>query len=98
MPKTNLYETTRAGVNVETGKPVPARDPRRISVGWSKGQYAQLGIGWVDPAGQMVDELTETDEAGKVWKSEWLDLDRHLINQLIRELRTARDQAFGRDE
>lgn len=28
----------------------------------------------------------------------WVDLDRRGINQLIRNLRRARDQAFGRDE
>ena len=40
----------------------------------------------------------ETDEAGKVWLSQWCDMDRHTINQLIRDLRKARDEAFGRDE
>lgn len=112
MPKVNLYETTYGGVDVETGESLPDPQPRRISVGWSKGQDAQLGIGWVDPTkraaetregrtsvgGDYIASAEVEDETGKVWLSQWLTLDRHLINQLIRELRKARDEAFGRDE
>lgn len=110
MPKVNIYERTHGGVNVETGERLPDPQPRRISIGWSKNTHAQIGIGWVDDkattadlplaAGFAADFITsgETDENGKIWQSQWLDLDRHLVNQLIRELRKARDEAFGRDE
>jgi hypothetical protein len=109
MPKFNIYERTHGGVDVETGKPIPARQPRRISIGWSRDRHAQLGVGWVDPdaeakvpphVGWSADFITSTelDEAQKVWQSQWIELDRHTINQLIRELRKARDEAFGRDE
>lgn len=107
MPKVNIYEATHGGVDVETGKELPAPQPRRISIGWSKDQHAQLGVGWVDPDAKVPPHMgwtkdfitsTELDEAQKVWESQWIDLDRHTINQLIRELRKARDEAFGRDE
>jgi hypothetical protein len=32
------------------------------------------------------------------WAGQFVDLDRHGLNQLIRSLRRARDQAYGRDE
>mgnify|MGYP001615092856 CR=1 FL=1 len=113
MPKVNIYERTNGGVNVETGERLPDPQPRRVSIGWSKVYgSAQLGVAWVDPAkkpeqmpphahshaidGDM--QSAEIDDAGKVWLSQWIDLDRQTINQLIRELRTARDAAFGRDE
>lgn len=109
MPKVNIYEPAKPGVNIETGEEVPVQ-PRRISLGWGRGTHAQLGIGWVDPeakkedvpraVGFSADFMTsgETDERGRIWQSQWIDLDRHTINQLIRELRSARDQAYGRDE
>ncbi|HCT78570.1 MAG TPA: hypothetical protein DGT23_18715 [Micromonosporaceae bacterium] len=110
MPKCNIYEPLAGGINLETGKPIPPPDGRRISVGWSKDQHAQIGVGWVDPnataeslghqTGWSADYIMsgETDETGKIWQSQWMNLDRHTINQLIRELRRARDTAFGRDE
>lgn len=111
MPKFNIYCSVQPGVNIETGEVVKVT-PRRISVGWSRGQYAQLGIGHaVDPQDSALTALekgTETAgsnlpvlgevEMGQEWLAEWIDLDRHMINQLIRELRKARDAAFGRDE
>lgn len=113
MPKVNVYENKLAGrVLQDDGSWVdaPPVQPRRVSVGWSRGQHAQLGVGWVDSeqtskdvaphVGWAADFIVngELDEAGKVWQSQWIDLDRHSINQLIRELRKARDEAFGRDE
>lgn len=112
MPKINVYQTKQPGVNVETGE-VVAVVPRRVSVGWSRNQYAQIGVGHVfDPkydarppvpgsAGVQKNGAVLTSaltEDGAEWIEEWIDLDRHMINQLIRELRTARDQAFGKDE
>lgn len=125
MPKVNIYQPAYAGLDIETGLPTEPVQDRRISVGWSKGQYAQIGVGWVEqvaptqlninasnliatpvlgtstaaagtlPAGWAPGE---TDEHGRRWETQWMDLDRHTINQLIRELRKARDEAFGRDE
>lgn len=109
MPKVNIYDPSPRGVNIETGEQGP-EILRRVSVGWARGTHVQVGLGWVDPAatlesvpraaGFAPDFITsgETDEHGRIWQSQWCDMDRHTINQLIRELRTARDQAFGRDE
>ncbi|HEX6872670.1 MAG TPA: hypothetical protein VF163_16355 [Micromonosporaceae bacterium] len=110
MPKVNIYATAQPGVNVETGE-VVAVTPRRVSIGWSRGQFAQLGVGTkVDPKDSVLaaidgsgaaiapDAYLGDVELGEEWKSEWIDLDRQMINQLIRELRKARDEAFGRDE
>jgi hypothetical protein len=107
MPKVNIDSTGRAGIDIHTGEPVPSQ-PRRISVGWAKGMHVQVGVGWVDdpqpdaklPGRRSDDYITsgETDEAGQVWQSQWVDVSRHTINRLIRELRKARDEAFGRDE
>lgn len=112
MPKVNIYENRNPGrILQDDGTWVDAApEHRRISVGWARGQDAQLGVGWVDPVLDLAQERGqsktlpsgwspgETDEAGKVWQSQWVDLDRHTINHLIRELRKARDEAFGRDE
>lgn len=108
MPKVNIYEPNRHAIDVETNEPVPVQQ-RRVSVGWAKGTHAQLGVGWVDEeatakvgreTGWSADYLVgaELDERQRVWCSQWIELDRHAINQLIRELRKARDDAFGRDE
>jgi|GEM_PF-6801732 len=102
MPKVNIYESSSGLPPTEI-----APDVRRVSVGWAKGTHAQVGIGRIDPnitvgeapswSGDFMLE-GEKDEAGRTWKTDWVNLDRHMINQLIRELRTARDAAFGRDE
>lgn len=104
MPKVNIYEPHGGDLPPADGVPY---DGRRVSVGWAKGTHAQIGIGKVD--GNLVvgpqaswsgDFLLEAekDEHGLPWKTEWVNLDRNTINQLIRELRAARDAAFGRDE
>jgi hypothetical protein len=111
MPKVNIYQPAFQGRDLETGLPLEPFQDRRISVGWARGQFAQIGVGWIDPqirASALTEAATtsssrftvnaEADEEGRVWASQWLDLDRHTINQLIRELRKARDEAFGRDE
>jgi hypothetical protein len=100
VPKFNIYP--RAGVNVQTGKECVA--DRRISVGHSKGAtgYAQLGVGLMVSANPHIaaaagaaSVVNEDPE----WHTEWVTFsDRSMINQLIRELRAARDAAFGKDE
>lgn len=57
----------------------------KVEVRWSRQQYVQIAT---------VDACQEgTEEYGF-----FVDLDRERINKLIRDLRRARDQAFGRDE
>ena len=115
MPKFNVYDETPRGVNMETGEEGPER-LRRVSVGWTKDCYVQVGVGWVEPPSNFVVTSTnimspppktlsalsaaidETDERGNQWQAQWCDMNRHTINNLIRALRKARDEAFGRDE
>lgn len=97
----------------EAGKPAMLAQKRKVSIGWARDTHVQLGVAWVDEAetaklaasggplswsggDYIVDG--ETDEHMRVWRSQWMDLDRHGINELIRKLRRARDAAFGRDE
>ena len=105
MPKVNIYEPLDGLPTDENRK-----DQRRIQVGWSKGNHAQIGIGWPDPdakPAELVGNVDwaadfvvegDTDNEGRVWRSQSVNLDRDTINRLIRELRAARDAAFGRDE
>ena len=60
--------------------------PRTVVVGWQRGMYVQLAT--IKPDGE--------DQSGA--SGQYVDLERHHINALIRHLRRARDQAFGQDE
>jgi hypothetical protein len=66
-------------------------DPKLgVQVGWNReAEHVQVATVNSDSA-----ELRPTPE-GNGW---YVQLDRYRINQLIRVLRRARDQAFGRDE
>ena len=110
MPKEHIYDPTPRGRNVETDELMP-EEPRRLSVAWSRDRYVQVGVGWVDSKLDVKDlpvhqqgfspdyvQPTEADDQGRVWQSQWCDMNRHTINDLIRVLRRARDQAYGRDE
>jgi hypothetical protein len=114
MPKEHIYDPTPRGVNVETGEVMPerlrrvtvawARDTHvQVGIGWVPDRMPEDGeqapdmggaLGW---SGDFIIS-TETDERLRRWSSEWCELDRRTINDLIRVLRRARDQAFGRDE
>lgn len=93
MPKFNIYPQQS-----DPGADEPAR---RISVGYTKGSYAQVGIALRLAANPHIAPAAKADgvfNSDPDWHTEWVDADRHTINQLIRELRKARDEAFGRDE
>lgn len=87
MPKFRVFEDQ--GVMLDGGDPGP---PRWIALRWGRDDcLVQVG------AGVGSDSIEEVDEESAA--SQWGNLNsRHQINQLIRELRHARDQAFGRDE
>lgn len=61
---------------------------RHVELIWVRGQFAQLGtvlsIEGANPGDPAVGQYATLNRAG--------------INKLIRDLRRARDQAFGRDE
>lgn len=63
----------------------------RVRVGWNReASYCQIAT--IDP------EKEENYDADSRDGGLYVTLDRHDINDLIRILRRARDQAFGRDE
>jgi hypothetical protein len=78
---------------IHDDRPLPGGDgeqsiPFAVSVGWGRDSEG-VQIATID----LRVEDVHSPEHG--W---FVDLDRYRINQLIRVLRRARDQAFGRDE
>lgn len=59
-------------------------DPAEVNVGWSEG-YVQLSTVAIPLGGELQQGM-------------WVDLNRNQINRLIKNLRRARDAAYGRDE
>lgn len=75
-----------------------------LEVGWSGlGEYVQLGLATHDGR-PIVEHLRESDlppQSGDTYadfRSLWSTLDRGQINRLIRMLRKARDESYGKDE
>lgn len=64
----------------------------QIEVGWQKD-----GTGPIDGSVQIA-TTDPNAELGSKESGLWIDLSRDKINELIRLLRKARDQAYGRDE
>lgn len=60
--------------------------PYSVEVGWARGTHVQIAT---------TDMTKEVFQPERGW---WVDLDRAMINKLIKVLRRARDQAFGADE
>lgn len=92
-----------------TSEVVPMFD---VTVAWSRGGTVQVATvaadgderlrswseetGAVEPGGERAASRPGT--SFKLFGGWHVDLDRHRVNELIRVLRRARDQAFGRDE
>lgn len=103
MPKEVVY-----GQGLPYGtpeKPGPARSI--VEVGWHPGSHVQVATRCVRADDGMVYEAqpgepgADEDLAGQSIPRThgfYVDLDRQGINLLIRNLRLARDKAFGRDE
>lgn len=88
MPKEYVESFLFAPTLAEDGATSEPTPPFRVKVGWSR-ERGDVEIATVNP--ETEDRFDET--AGyHVW------LDRRGVNDLIRHLRRARDQAFGRDE
>jgi hypothetical protein len=95
MPKHNIYP-----------RPNPDGDGqnRRLELQWQRDSHLSLASTiWAgDPA--QIDTGREfiPGPAGEAlmpaWQGEFLQLERDQVNHLIRQLRIARDQAYGRDE
>jgi len=74
-----------------------------VVIAWQAGQYVQVGI--ETHGGQPVVQMLGAGESEPKRLEElaeftglWGTFDREAINRLIRNLRRARDQAYGRDE
>lgn len=63
--------------------------PLAVEVGWGRNTYVQIA--------SLNLEVKETKPDTTEW-GWFVDLDRPMINKLIRVLRRARDQAYGADE
>jgi hypothetical protein len=67
-----------------------------VDVRWNReGGYVQIVSKETDSFGGR---LVGDDPGSHVTDGYYVDLDRNAINDLIRNLRRARDQAFGKDE
>jgi hypothetical protein len=84
---------------------------RRVEIQWFRDQDVRIGVtklaegadpGRVYVSGLEVPMTTTTSGASpeprNAWEGQFVDLDRQQINHLIRQLRIARDQAYGKDE
>lgn len=69
----------------------PAGDVRLATTRWA-------GDGPPDTTRAYLDPLGPDAELRYAWDGRYVELDRDQLNHLIRQLRTARDQAYGRDE
>lgn len=96
MPKFNLYARPN---------PNGTDADRRIELGWSPVEAhgsVQLGVTHIVPGAEQFRDREyfggdEKEPAQRVWDGQFIDLDRDQINQLIHQLRDARDKAYGRD-
>lgn len=68
----------------------------RAEVGWEQGRWVQLAT--TNQKSQLTLPGDNEGDAPQVFGGWHVTLDREGINRLIRVLRRARDQAFGRDE
>jgi hypothetical protein len=66
-------------------------------IGWDTDGAVQIGIETHDGR-SVAEHLTGGGETPADFRGLWGTLDRAGVNRLIRTLRRARDQAFGRDE
>jgi len=81
---------------LEVGELVPSPQVPIVDVRWNReGSYVQIVTKATDAyGGRYAGESPETHFTDGMY----VDLDRAAINKLIRNLRRARDQAFGKDE
>lgn len=74
-----------------------SRSKRAVEVRWNK-EIGDVQIVTVDFSWDTERKPPQNPFTGAVTPGWFVDLDRSQINKLIRALRTARDQAYGRDE
>ncbi|HEY6021610.1 MAG TPA: hypothetical protein VIY48_17605 [Candidatus Paceibacterota bacterium] len=99
MPKETFYPPKE--IQETAGK--YGMQPTRLEVTWNKDFAVNIRTATLDESAPKPDDEYFTSDDGSqvvkpVWTGMFVDLDRQTINDLIRVLRRARDQAFGRDE
>lgn len=106
MPKHYLYPIDRTKDSFD-GTPEPDNRPHRLELHWQRGMGVQLATTeWAGDAAAVDTTLVylpghdhnDALEPQRAWQGRFIDLDRDKLNHLIRELRAARDQAYGKDE
>ncbi len=79
----------------------------RVDIGWNReAGHVEISVKTDEAIGiySMADHIPDSEQPGTryegsiAWSGLHCQLDRAGINDLIRTLRRARDQAFGRDE
>lgn len=94
MPKESVYGLQHGGPAIDADAPPPVVPI--VDVLWNReGGFVQVASKAVTADGGRV--AADSEEA-HFTDGMYVDLDRTSINKLIRNLRRARDQAFGRDE
>lgn len=95
MPAEKVYGQQTYSPPVGLGLEEPKAQVPIVDVRWGREQgYVQVVTKAEDAWGGRWSE----DEGSHFTDGMFVDLDRTGINRLIRNLRRARDQAFGRDE
>lgn len=93
MPRFMLYPNPSPG---------EAHADTRVEVAWGRDSGdVVIAATKLRPGAHRDWETTVPDENGhayRAWEGEFVPLTRDKINQLIRELRRARDQAYGADQ
>lgn len=95
MPKESVYGNQHCFDPNDKNPQVPT-----VDVMWSRdGDLVQIVSKVEDPhGGRWIGEGDWDQGSTHFTDGMYVDLDRNSINKLIRNLRRARDQAFGRDE
>ena len=73
-------------------------DQFSVTVGWERDKYVQIATVYNPGAKNAYAAIEEMKAEGEAFTGWHTTLDRDHINRLIRVLRRARDQTFGRDE
>lgn len=94
MPKHHMYEEPAPTGEQDVGKRLElhwARESRTVMVGATR---------WQGQPGRVATDRDwlDSDPPQPAWDGPLISMDRSQINHLIKQLRMARDQAFGKDE
>lgn len=78
--------------------PYWGRSPKQVDGGPKlKENYSKVVVGWTKLQCAAQIGVVPDNEYANPEQQQWMDLDREGINRLIRALRKARDESFGKD-